>query len=47
VAPEGADADPGHLLRVVLGEAAEPVGVVLLLWWPGPWNVPSSPVVST
>ena len=33
-APDGAEADPGHLLRDVLGDAAEPVGVVLLLWWP-------------
>ena len=26
-------------------DAAAPVGVVLVLWWP--WNLPSSPVVST
>lgn len=30
-APEGADADPGQPLRFVLGDAAAPVGVVLLL----------------
>jgi hypothetical protein len=29
------------------GDAAAPVGVVLLLWLCGPWNLPSSPVVST
>ena len=46
-APDGADADPGHLLRVFLGDAASPVGVVLLLWWPWVWSLPSSPVVST
>jgi hypothetical protein len=46
-APDGADADPGQPLRVVFGDAAAPVGVVLLLWWPWPWNLPSSPVVST
>uniref|UniRef100_A0A0D3F5U2 Uncharacterized protein n=1 Tax=Oryza barthii TaxID=65489 RepID=A0A0D3F5U2_9ORYZ len=34
------------LRRIVLGDdAAAPVGVVLVLWWP--WNLPSSPVVST
>ena len=41
--PEDADE---KLRRIVRGDdAAAPVGVVVLLWWP--WNLPSSPVVST
>lgn len=45
--PEDADE---RLRRMVRGDdAAAPVGVVLALWWwwCGPWNLPSSPVVST
>ncbi|RLN07690.1 hypothetical protein C2845_PM11G06210 [Panicum miliaceum] len=43
--PEEADE---KLRRMVRGDAAAaPVGVVLALWWCGPWNRPSSPVVST
>lgn len=43
--PEDADE---KLRRMVRGDdAAAPVGVVLALWWCGPWNLPSSPVVST
>ena len=45
--PDEADAADDQLLRIFLGDAAAPVGVVLLLWWPWPWNLPSSPVVST
>ena len=30
-APDGADADPDQLLRIIFGDAAAPVGVVLLL----------------
>lgn len=34
--PDDADADDDQLLRIVFGDAAAPVGVVLLLWWPRP-----------
>nr|CAB3446737.1 unnamed protein product [Digitaria exilis] len=45
--PPAEDADE-KLRRMVRGDdAAAPVGVVLVLWWCGPWNLPSSPVVST
>jgi hypothetical protein len=44
-----ADEADDQLLRIVLGDAAAPVGVVLLWWWwwPWPWNLPSSATVST
>jgi len=40
-----ADEADDQLLRIVLGDDAAPVGVVL--WWPWPWNRPSSATVST
>lgn len=44
--PDDAEAADDQLLRI-FGDAAAPVGVVPLLWWPWPWNLPSSPAVST
>jgi len=46
--PPPEDADE-KLRRMARGDAAAPVGVVPALWWwwCGPWNRPSSPVVST
>ena len=47
--PEDAEEKLRRMLRGDDAAAALPVGVVLVLWlwlW-GPWNLPSSPVVST